>query len=996
MLMVRHPLFIAPRFLVLLAATAPAALVATYAAAQSMWTGATDNAFENDANWAPRAPSVTDSATVNAGSPQVSTGEIIDRLNVGGGNVTVSNTGALTVTSGTTMTSGSITINAGGVLTSDVDLVGGSLAVDGALDGTLSLQNGSVTVNGTLRDAVVGNGTSLSNNGAMSGADVASGGTFTNNSGATLSTLENAGTASNAGHIGTLENSGGNFTNNAGGEVLGKTTVSGGSVTNNFIVTDVDVAAAAAFTNNNGATAGDIRNSGTIVNAGTVTSLQNDSGSFTNNVGGRITGETIISGGTVTNNFVVTDVDVAAAAAFANNAGGTAGDVRNSGGFTNAGTIASLRNDAGTTTNNAGGRVTGTTIVAGGTVTNNFVVTDVDVAAAAAFVNNTAASAGAVTNNGVTTNAGTVASLENRDGLFTNNAGGSVTGATTISGGTVVNNDTLADVQNRAGGSFINNLGAIVNDVVNEGIATNDGTVASLSNVKGRFTNTGTITGKADVRGGELRNDGTVSGTVDIFDGGLLSGTGVSGGLMVRAGGVLAPGPGIAATSVSGDATFQTGAVYDVDIDSTGRSDRIDVSGAARLQGGVVDLRAASGTYGLSTSYQILTAGLVDGTFDRVDSNFAFLSPTLTYGATSVDLQLDRNAVRFEDVARTRNEAAAANAIEAAGVSNTLFQAVLPLDIQTAQSAFAQLNGEVHASLKSALLSDSSILREAIVDKTNRLSSEGQVEDGSLWSTGLASRETFAGDDTAGALEINREGMLLGGDIPISDAWRLGGVLGYSTIDAAQGAEAQSYHIGLYTHAQMEPFSFTGGALYSRNEIATRRNVAFGTFSDVLTSDYSRSTSQVFTEVGWTFEMDKLRLQPFAGLAYTATDGGAIREDGGAAALAIEDRSFDSTISTMGLRFSTEVETGHLPIFVSGMVGWRHDFDPTGPFAVARFDGGSPFMLDGVGVPQDALMVKAGATVHLSKSARVMLTYSGDFAKGYGSNAVMANLTMNF
>uniref|UniRef100_UPI0025DEDEEE autotransporter outer membrane beta-barrel domain-containing protein n=1 Tax=uncultured Agrobacterium sp. TaxID=157277 RepID=UPI0025DEDEEE len=367
-----------------------------------------------------------------------------------------------------------------------------------------------------------------------------------------------------------------------------------------------------------------------------------------------------------------------------------------------------------------------------------------------------------------------------------------------------------------------------------------------------------------------------------------------------------------------------------------------------------------------------------------------------TYGATSVDLQLDRNAVRFEDVARTRNEAAAANAIEAAGVSNTLFQAVLPLDIQTAQSAFAQLNGEVHASLKSALLSDSSILREAIVDKTNRLSSEGQVEDGSLWSTGLASRETFAGDDTAGALEINRKGMLLGGDIPISDAWRLGGVLGYSTIDAAQGAEAQSYHIGLYTHAQMEPFSFTGGALYSRNEIATRRHVAFGTFSDVLTSDYSRSTSQVFTEVGWTFEMDKLRLQPFAGLAYTATDGGAIREDGGAAALAIEDRSFDSTISTMGLRFSAEVETGHLPIFVSGMVGWRHDFDPTGPFAVARFDGGSPFVLEGVSLPQDSLTVKAGATVHLSKSARVMLTYSGDFAKGYSSNAVMANLTMNF
>lgn len=996
MLMVRRPLFVAPRFLVLLAATAPVALIATSSGAQSVWTGATDNGFEKDANWAPSAPGATDSATVDAGSPQVSTGEIIDRLDVGGGNVTVTNTGALTVTSGTTMTSGSVTINSGGVLTSDVDLVGGSLAVDGTLDGTLSLQNGSVTVNGTLRDAVVGNGTSLSNNGTMRGADVASGGTFTNNGGATLSTLDNAGTASNAGRIGTLQNTGGNFTNNAGGEVLGRTTVSGGSVTNNFIVTDVDVAAAAAFTNNDGATAGNVLNSGSVVNAGTVASLHNDAGSFTNNVGGRITGATTISNGTVTNNFVVTDVDVAAAAAFANNAGATADNVRNSGTFTNAGTIASLQNDAGTTTNNAGGSVTGKTSVSGGTVTNNFMVTDVDVAAAAAFVNNTGASAGAIVNSGVTTNASTVDSLDNRDGLFTNNAGGAVTGATTISGGTVVNNDTLSDVENRAGGRFINNLGATANAIANEGTATNDGTVASLTNAAGRFTNTGTITGQATITGGQLTNDGTISGTVDIFDGGLLSGAGVSGGLLVRAGGVLAPGPGIATTSVSGDAAFRAGSIYDVDIDPNGRSDRLDVSGTATLDGGVVDLRAGRGIYGLSTTYQILTAGLIDGTFDRVDSDFAFLSPTLTYGTTFVDLHLDRNAVRFEDVARTRNDRAAASAIEAAGASNTLFKAVLPLDIPTAQGAFAQLNGEVHASLKSALLAESSMLREAILDKTNRLTSEDELEEGSLWVTGLASREIFAGDATAGALRIDREGVLLGGDIPISDVWRLGGVLGYGTIDAAQGAEDRSYHVGLYTHAQVEPFRVTGGALYTRNEIATRRNVAFGTFSDVLTSDYSRSTSQVFADVGWTFDMNKLRLQPFAGLAYTAIDGGVIREKGGAAALAIEDSSFDSTVSTLGLRFATELETSDMPMLVSGTVGWRHNFSTAGSFAVARFDGGSPFTLEGIGMPQDAMVVKAGVTVHLAKSARVMLTYSGDFAKGCNSNAVFANLTTNF
>ncbi|MDS7594595.1 autotransporter domain-containing protein [Agrobacterium tumefaciens] len=966
--------------------------------AQSVWTGADDNEFSNTANWNPDLPGAADAAAVNGGSPQVTNDVTIDRLGVDGGNVTITNTGMLTVTNGSTITSGSVGINAGGVLNSDVNLDGGSLFIDGSLNGDLKLNTGNVTVNGTLGSATVGAATSLSNNGTVGDLSVSSGGTFTNNSGATAGALTNAGTASNAGTLGSLTNTAGNFTNNTGGTITGNTTISNGTVTNNFVVTDVDVAAAAAFVNNTGAAASNVRNAGTVTNAGTIASLQNDAGNFTNAFGGTVTGNTTISGGTVTNNFVVTDVDVAAAAAFVNNSGATAGNVRNSGTVTNAGTIASLQNDAGTFINNFGGTVAGTTTISGGTVTNNFVVTDVDVAAVATFINNSGANAGNIQNAGTVNNAGALASLQNDAGTFTNNSGGTVSGTTKVDGGTVINNDTLANVEIGTGGTFTNNGGATAGAVTNSGNAFNDGTIASLVNNNGSFSNTGTISGGATVAGGELINEGTVTGAIDVFDGGLLSGSGIAGGLSVNAGGTLAPGPEIQTLAVNGDLTFHAGSIYQVDVASSGLSDRVDTSGNLVIDGGTVNIRATGGTYGLTNSYTILTASNITGTFDNIVSDFAFLSPELNYSITTVDLDLDRNTVDFADVALTGNDRATAAAIEKLGPTNALFSVVLPLDVQTAASAFSQLDGEAHASLKTALLWQGQHVREAIIDQT-RPSSEQQSAstDGvSYWATGILAQNHIAGDGNARGADNSAAGALMGADAALSDTWRLGGVLGYSNLSSPHQADADSYHAGFYAAGDFGHLDFVGGAIYSRNEISTRRNIAFGSFEDLLSADYAGTTAQVFADMSWTLETGDLSLQPFANLAYTNLDTDDFTERGGAAALSVIGGSSNIAASTAGMRWSARMTTDERPIVVSGMLGWRHSTGDLAPVSLAAFQGGSPFILEGVTMPRDALVVKAGISAKLSKAARLTLSYSGEFGQNFQSNVTHAHLSVNF
>lgn len=966
--------------------------------AQSVWSGSADNEFSNGSNWNPVLPGVGSSAAVNTGSPQVTKDVSIGRLGVNGGNLTITNTGALTVTSGSAISSGSVGINAGGVLNSDVDLNGGSLFIDGDLNGRLTLNTGNVAVNGTLGAAAVGTGTSLSNNGTVGNVAVSSGGTFVNNSTATAGKLTNNGTASNAGTLEALTNTAGNFTNNTGGTIAGKTTISGGTVTNNFVITDADVEAAAAFVNNNGATAGAIRNSGTLSNAGTIGSLQNDAGAFTNNFGGNVTGETAVTGGSATNNATLNGVSVGAGATFTNTTGAISGAVTNAGNISNAGSIASLTNTAGNFTNNAGGTIAGKTTISGGTVANNFVITDADVAAVATFVNNSGATAGTIRNSGTVSNAGTVASLQNDAGTFTNNGGGTVTGTTTLGGGNVVNNAALGDVSIGTQGTFTNNSGATAGAVANAGNAINDGTVASLVNSDGTFSNTGTISGTASVTGGAFINQGTVTGSIDVFDGGLLSGSGIAGGLTVNAGGVLAPGPGIQTLAVNGNLTLRAASTYAVDIDASGLSDRVNAAGALVIEGGTLDIKAASSTYGVATDYTILTAGSVTGAFDSVASDFAFLSPTLTYGATTVDLALNRNNVRFADVAATENDRAAAASVEALGPSTPLFLAVLPLDAPTAGSAFSQLNGEVHASLKSELLWESRFQREAILDRMHPSAGRHSVQagDAAFWTSGFLAANTVSGDGNAAGVDGRVGGAIFGADAAISDQWRLGGLFGYSHLSMQPQTTAESYHAGLYASGGIGPLDLTGGAIYSRNETSIRRGISFGTFTDRLTADYDSATKQVFADLSWTLEMDDIKLQPFANLAYIHLNTAGFRERGGAAALSAAGGSDAITISTAGIRFSSDLPTDELPVAVTGMLGWQHAAGDLTPSSRLAFSGGTPFMIEGVTMPRDALVVEAGISAKLSKSARMTLTYSGEFADGSQSNAAQANLLVDF
>lgn len=314
----------------------------------------------------------------------------------------------------------------------------------------------------------------------------------------------------------------------------------------------------------------------------------------------------------------------------------------------------------------------------------------------------------------------------------------------------------------------------------------------SMQGTHWTLSDAGSFSTGATVQSGTLQVNGTLTApSFAIMSGGLLGGTGTIVGNVTNSG-TIAPGNSIGTLNVIGNVAFATGSTYEVEVDPSGQNDKIGASGTATINGGMVKVLAATGTYAPNTTYTILTAnGGRTGTFDAVTSNFAFLAPTLNYDTANVYLTLTRNGIDFASIGGTRNQRAAGSGVESLDFGNSIYDAVVQLDAAGARGAFDQLSGEIYASTMGILIDDSRFVRNATIDRlraafgsvgssatpvaiydrngepqavaatTNRVA---------FWSEGFGSWGRTDGDGNAATLQRETGGVFVGGDGRLGDA----------------------------------------------------------------------------------------------------------------------------------------------------------------------------------------------------------------------------------
>lgn len=623
---------------------------------------------------------------------------------------------------------------------------------------------------------------------------------------------------------------------------------------------------------------------------------------------------------------------------------------------------------------------------------------------------------------------------------------GAPSGGITLNGGTLQVTGTAFTSTNRAINLGANGGGFDIADTANTF------TIAQVLSGTGSLTKLGAgtlvLAGANSYSGGTTVSSGTLvlgsstaagTGAVNVLSGGLLKGSGTIGALSVGSGGMVAPGNPPGTLTVNGAVSFNAGSIYQVDVTPQGQHNLITSTGAVSINTGAgVQVLAVPGAYGPNTTYAILTtSGAVSGTFGSVSSDFAFLTPTLSYDAQNVYLTLvyddgsngggggGGSSPRFASYATTANEFAVANAAQALGIGNTLFNAIVTLPVSGVPGVFNALSGEVYPSAMSVLQDESLILRRAVLDRARvpvatpaaaPVAYAAKAPSGAavielpgtpdaFWAQGFGAWGRIDGNGNAATISGDVSGIIVGYDRTFfggTGDWRLGFAAGYSSSNYRVDARSSSFssdnaHVALYGGTSFGALGVRFGGAYSWADISADRSVVFPGFYNALSADTSARTGQVFGEVGYGLSSASVSLEPFAGLAYVNVDLSGLTEIGGSSALTGYGGSEGVTYSTLGARISVPFLLGPIPTTFKGTLAWQHAFGDITPEALFAFGPGTtPFAISGVPIASDAALIEAGLDMALSANTSLSIFYAGQLAETDTNNMVKGRFTLRF
>ncbi|MBS9719375.1 autotransporter domain-containing protein [Tianweitania sp. BSSL-BM11] len=533
-----------------------------------------------------------------------------------------------------------------------------------------------------------------------------------------------------------------------------------------------------------------------------------------------------------------------------------------------------------------------------------------------------------------------------------------------------------------AGAGTVDLVNAVLTTGGNDGSTTFSGVLSGTGGVvkdgTGIFTLSGinSYSGETLVRAGRLTVDGSIAASdVTVDAGASLSGLGTVGSAEV-AGTLVAQAAG--PFTVAGDLTLDPGAIFAVELDGA-RAGLVNVGGDVFVNG---ELQLTNENRAAAGDYRFLAAGgTISGSFDTITASFAFLDPSVLYGASDLTLRLERNAIAFPDVARTRNQRATARAIEAGGVGNGLYDATVALTETEALTAFDLLSGEAHAQVLDTIAGIQRNSRWAV------RSHLAQADGPGLWGESGYSRDEVSGDGNAADARSRGPWLTAGVDFqPVEDV-RLGVAGHYNSTDfdnraRVSSADITSIGITAYGDWRHGPWRLSGGADYTNHDIDLKRFTAVGDLSGTARSDTSSWTGGAFGELAYTAELGGVDVEPFVGVSWTTAQGGSFAETGaGAANLVSGGSDIDRTDTDIGLRISRAWQmNSDLVVKPSLYAAYSRRLSGDAPFSTHAYAAGMPFTVYGSDSNENAGTVEARLDLAFRQQVDAAVFYRGSFS----------------
>jgi outer membrane autotransporter protein len=443
----------------------------------------------------------------------------------------------------------------------------------------------------------------------------------------------------------------------------------------------------------------------------------------------------------------------------------------------------------------------------------------------------------------------------------------------------------------------------------------------------------------------------------------------------------------------TGDATFAAGSVLAVDAGGTG-SDRFVADGTTTIEAGARLQVASPQPLAIGTRYTVLeSAGGVTGSF-TLDN--ALLSAFLGYrqGSTATTMFVELARLRaFAAAGLTPNQTAVGAALDGQAASDPLAAAamLLPTDA-AAQAAFDGLSGEVHPAVRTAMIEDTRLPRNAVLERIRT------PQSGAVW--GQLVGNWGKSDGKRGTADLDRDtiGGVLGADFGVGDGVVIGAAGAYLETDLtlatrASEAKLKSFHILGYAGGGFGDLSLKAGVGYASYDIDTDRFTAFPGIGQTLIGAYDGSVIHGFAEAGYRIALGGGHVEPFAQVVAIRAKTDGFAETGGSAALAGANSKENALASTIGTRFET-APAGAFSI--AGMAGWQHGFGTLEPASQLRFATGPAFSILAAGQSRNAGVAAVEARLRPGERILVSVGYDGVIGSAGQDHSIKAGLRIAF
>jgi outer membrane autotransporter protein len=189
---------------------------------------------------------------------------------------------------------------------------------------------------------------------------------------------------------------------------------------------------------------------------------------------------------------------------------------------------------------------------------------------------------------------------------------------------------------------------------------------------------------------------------------------------------------------------------------------------------------------------------------------------------------------------------------------------------------------------------------------------------------------------------------------------RAGFAAGYQRSDVrlnsrASSAGIDSVQFAAYAGGKFGAVNLRGGTSYSFDSIDANRTVVFPGFFDQTHARLDGNVAQVFGEIGYGINIDRIAVEPIAGLAYVRIHADRFAETGGVAALAGLGGNENIGYSTLGTRVASAMTLPNGTVLTPwGTVQWQYAFGEVSPSAALAFQGtGATFSIGGIPIARN-------------------------------------------